>query len=280
MSCSSCAAPSGGSPGSYERSSFNGNDFPTTSWVADTPRVLAPGEWRLEVAGLVERPAELTLDDLDAGDELVATLDCTGGFYSRQRWRGIALERLLSQARPVGTATHLRVISHTGYRWGFGLGELDDLLLATHVGGEALSHGHGAPVRLVARDRRGFQWVKWVVRVELHDGPDGGAAASTVWSSLPTRVADTRELAWVSRVERRSIKAVPRVPAVVAFPRLRVSQCTDALGGRAWPQAARERPRWQSSTANGDFSTVGWRKRPRRMRGSGRHNSQTRPATH
>ena len=25
---------------------------------------------------------------------------------------------------------------------------------------------------------------------------------------------------------------------------------------------------------------VGWRKRPRRMRGSGRHNSQTRPATH
>ena len=111
--------------GSYERSSFTGNDFPTTSWVADRPRVLDPGEWRLEVAGLVERPAELTLDDLDAGDELVATLDCTGGFYSRQRWRGIALERLLSQARPVETATHLRVISHTGYRWGFGLGELD-----------------------------------------------------------------------------------------------------------------------------------------------------------
>ena len=105
--------------GSYERSSFTGNDFPTTSWVADRPRVLDPGEWRLEVAGLVERPAELTLDDLDAGDELVATLDCTGGFYSRQRWRGIALERLLSHARPVETATHLRAISRTGTpsRW-------------------------------------------------------------------------------------------------------------------------------------------------------------------
>ena len=120
--------------GSYERSSFTGNDFPTTSWVADKPRVLDPGEWRLEVAGLVERPLELTRDELDAGDELVATLDCTGGFYSRQRWRGIALERLLSRARPLGTATHVRVISHTGYRWGFALGELEDLLLATHVG--------------------------------------------------------------------------------------------------------------------------------------------------
>jgi DMSO/TMAO reductase YedYZ molybdopterin-dependent catalytic subunit len=84
----------------------------------------------------------------------------------------------------VETATHVRVISHTGYRWGFALGELDDLLLATHVGGEQLAHGHGAPLRLVARDRRGFQWVKWVVRIELHDGPDRGAAASTVWSSF------------------------------------------------------------------------------------------------
>jgi DMSO/TMAO reductase YedYZ molybdopterin-dependent catalytic subunit len=136
------------------------------------------------VTGLVEHPLELTLDELDAGDESVATLDCTGGFYSRQRWRGIALERVLSQARPLGTATHLRVISHTGYRWGFELSELDDLLLATHVGDEELVHGHGAPLRLVARNRRGFQWVKWVARIELHDGPDRGAAASTVWSSF------------------------------------------------------------------------------------------------
>ena len=88
--------------GSYERSSFTGNDFPTTSWVADKPRVLDSDEWRLEVAGLVERPLKHpTLDELGAGDELLATLDCTGGFYSRQRWRGIALERLLSRARPL-----------------------------------------------------------------------------------------------------------------------------------------------------------------------------------
>jgi hypothetical protein len=26
--------------------------------------------------------------------------------------------------------------------------------------------------------------VKWVVRIELHDGPDPGALASTVWSSF------------------------------------------------------------------------------------------------
>jgi DMSO/TMAO reductase YedYZ molybdopterin-dependent catalytic subunit len=45
--------------------------------------------------------------------------------------------------------------------------ELTEALLATHVGGEALAEGHGAPVRLVVPGRRGYQWVKWVGRVTV-----------------------------------------------------------------------------------------------------------------
>jgi hypothetical protein len=156
--------------GSYDA----GDDFPATSWVADDPRPLGSG-YRLQVG---ER--RLTAAELDRGDELTAVLDCTGGFYTEQRWRGVLLSRLLEDAH----ASHVRVISHTGYRWSFALDDAQDLLLATHVGGEPLSHGHGAPCRLVAPGRRGFQWVKWVERVELRDGPDPGAPASTVWSSF------------------------------------------------------------------------------------------------
>lgn len=78
----------------------------------------------------------------------------------------------------------MRVISRTGYRWSFPLREARGMLLATRVGEEPLSHEHGAPVRLVAPGRRGFQWVKWVVRIEVHAEGDPGAPASTVWSSL------------------------------------------------------------------------------------------------
>jgi DMSO/TMAO reductase YedYZ molybdopterin-dependent catalytic subunit len=48
------------------------------------------------------------------------------------------------------------------------LGEADvDLaMLATGVAGGRLPAANGAPCRLVVQDRRGLDWVKWVVEVE------------------------------------------------------------------------------------------------------------------
>jgi DMSO/TMAO reductase YedYZ molybdopterin-dependent catalytic subunit len=170
--------------GSFEADSFAGNAFPTTSWVADHPRVIDLASYRLRVRGMVARPSTLALSDLAAVDELTATLDCTGGFYSTQRWRGVTLARLLDLAGADAGARHVIVRSVTGYRWSFGIDYARTLLLATYVGDEPLSHDHGAPVRLVVPGARGYQWVKWVDRLHLQIDPDYGAPASTVWSSF------------------------------------------------------------------------------------------------
>lgn len=172
--------------GSYEVASFAGNAFPATSWVADDPKPLGPAH-RLRVHGLVERELALTPEELDGLDGRTATLDCTGGFYSTQRWGGTTVARVLERARPRDGASHVRVVSATGYRWTFSLDEARRLLLATTVGDEPLSHEHGAPLRLVAPGRRGFQWVKWIERLEVTDEPDPGAIASTLWSSFTTK---------------------------------------------------------------------------------------------
>jgi DMSO/TMAO reductase YedYZ molybdopterin-dependent catalytic subunit len=170
--------------GSYEADSFAGNAFPSTSWVADHPAPIDPAAYRLRIEGLAARPLTLSLAQLPTSDQLTATLDCTGGFYSTQRWVGVRLGRLLDLAGADREARHVTVASVTGYRWSFGIDDARDLLLATHVTGEPLSYDHGAPVRLVVPGARGFEWVKWVTRIELRRDPDLTAPLSTVWSSF------------------------------------------------------------------------------------------------
>ena len=113
-------------------------------------------------------PAVLRYDDIASDAELTATLDCTGGWHSTQVWRGASLARLLSAAQPTADAASVTVRSVTGYYRRFSLAEADGYLIATRVGGETLSHGHGFPARLVAPDKRGFEWVKWIDAIEVN----------------------------------------------------------------------------------------------------------------
>jgi DMSO/TMAO reductase YedYZ molybdopterin-dependent catalytic subunit len=110
----------------------------------------------------------LSVDDLAAfGDTLRATLDCTGGWYAEQTWRGARLDRLLDGA----DGESIVVRSITGYSRRFPRSDAAALLVATHVGDAPLSAGHGAPARLVAPGRRGFWWVKWITAIDVDDEP-------------------------------------------------------------------------------------------------------------
>jgi DMSO/TMAO reductase YedYZ molybdopterin-dependent catalytic subunit len=170
--------------GSRELASFTGNAFPTVSWVADNPRPIAAASWRLTIDGAVERPLTLGYADLAVGHSLVATLDCTGGFYSTQHWQGVRVGTLLDAAGLAPDAENVRFVSITGYRWSLPIAQARTALLATHLGGEGLSHGHGAPARLVAPGERGLVWVKWLVAIEVLTGPDLGQLVAINTSSL------------------------------------------------------------------------------------------------
>ena len=171
--------------GAREAGSYAGNAFPTTSWIADQPQPINADAWRLEIGGAVARSVALGYADLLAGqDTIEATLDCTGGFYSTQHWRGALVGGLLDQAGVLPNAGWVSFVSVTGYRWSLPLGEARAALLATHIGVEPITYGHGAPARLVAPGRRGFEWVKWVVRIEVLPTLDTGQVFSIYRSSF------------------------------------------------------------------------------------------------
>lgn len=158
--------------GSRRQEGSGNGSFPATSWVADDPDPVSLEEYRLTVRGAVDSSIELSYSELDPDATEEAILDCTSGWYTEQEWRGVAVGDVLDLADPDGRATHVRFVSVTGYRWSLPIEEAREALLATHVGGERLSHGHGRPLRLVAPGRRGFQWVKWVERVDVRTTGD------------------------------------------------------------------------------------------------------------
>ncbi|MGY1725876.1 molybdopterin-dependent oxidoreductase [Geodermatophilus sp. SYSU D01062] len=153
--------------GSYERGSGDPAAMPVTQWFTDAVPDDAGGTVDLVAGG---RTTRLRAAGLDRGDTVTAVLDCTGGWYAVQDWRGVRLDRLLA-GLDLPDGGSVDVVSVTGYRRRLPLADAGALLLATHCAGRPLSAGHGAPVRLVAPGRRGYWWVKWVRRVEVVDAP-------------------------------------------------------------------------------------------------------------
>lgn len=155
--------------GSYERGSFRPEEMPVTQWLFDRVPGIDGTAWRLSLRDRGGEVGTRSMDDLEGGLEPVrATIDCTGGWYAVQDWEGVRLDRLLPEA---AEARSILARSVTGYGRRFPARDASRLWLVTRVGGKPLLTGHGYPARIVAPERRGFWWVKWVVELEVSDTP-------------------------------------------------------------------------------------------------------------
>lgn len=148
--------------GSHEAGSFNPAEMPSTIWIDDrTPANTNADSWLLTIEGEL-----VSIDSLNAASRpVVATLDCTGGWYSEQSWDAVPLSELITN--PSGRS--VRVKSSTGFARLFSHHELDNIFLATGYNGQPLERRHGAPARLVVPGQRGPMWIKWVTSIESDD---------------------------------------------------------------------------------------------------------------
>jgi Oxidoreductase molybdopterin binding domain len=155
--------------GSREDGSFTGLDYPVTTATDQGKIRLTPETWKLSVTGAVKTPLILNYTDVITmpSSEVTVTLDCTGGWYTTQVWRGVRLADLLERAGIHQERVGIILRDVSGYTAHFTPIEFREILLATHVGGQVLDHVHGYPLRAVVPSRRGWHWVKWLTEVEV-----------------------------------------------------------------------------------------------------------------
>ena len=149
-----------------------GNAFRFYS-VTGGVRHKSAADYRLDVTGLVERPASYTLAELRAMPQtsLVRDFQCvTGWRVPEVRWKGVRLADILDVAAPTATATAIRFRSFDGeYTESLTLDQArrDDVIVALEMLGRPVTHDHGGPVRMYVAPMYGYKSTKWLSAIEL-----------------------------------------------------------------------------------------------------------------
>ena len=137
--------------------------------------------WRLEIVGQVKKPLQLTYDELVQLPPIQrdVLLICPGVFSNFGRWTGVSVQTLLKMAEAEKDATHITVRGPQGtyekvQRFPLSEIEEDRVFLAYAVNDKALLTKHGFPLRAVAEGYYGFDWIKYVYRLEVDRIPTGG----------------------------------------------------------------------------------------------------------
>lgn len=129
----------------------------------------------LEVTGSVQQPFSLAYEevlDLPAYEKLI-TLHCVEGWDATVLWKGALLKDIIAPA--VVSETAQTVIFHCvdGYTSSLPLQAVIDkeMILAYSSNGITLPPSLGYPFIVVAEDRLGYKWARWVNEIELSDDP-------------------------------------------------------------------------------------------------------------
>lgn len=147
--------------------------------TALAPPTIDPAQWRLNVTGLVDRPVELTFDELLAMglDEHAVTLTCVsnpvgGTLVGSALWWGVPVRDVLRMAGPRPGADMVLSRSVDGFTASTPLESLTDdavdAILAVAMNGEPLPIEHGFPVRMVVPGLYGYvSATKWLTELKV-----------------------------------------------------------------------------------------------------------------
>jgi len=215
--------PAGVGPAFYTRNA----DFYRVDTALTVPAPDVDG-WRLKITGMVDRPVELSFEDLlkRGLTERDITLNCVsnevgGPYIGTARWLGVPLGQILREAGVQGGADQVVARGSDGMTIGTPVTtvlDTADAMLVVGMNGEPLPAVHGFPVRMLTPGLYGYAGsCKWITELELSR-------------------FDRFDAYWVERgwAPRGPVKTASRIDRPAAFAK--VPAGTVAVAGVAWAQ--------------------------------------------
>ncbi len=139
--------------------------------VGDVP-TYEPGEWTLNVFGMVDSPYTITLDELKAMPSVSPTFDIhcvTKWSKFDTTWTGVLVRDLLERAGVHNKAKYVMEHAESGYTTNIPLADIttEQAIVAYAFEGDEIEPIHGGPVRIVVPHLYFWKSAKWVRGLEL-----------------------------------------------------------------------------------------------------------------
>jgi len=127
--------------------------------------------YQLQLTGLVAKPISYSYQQVleKEPSQRLITLYCVEGWQATVLWEGVRITDLLAEAAIKDDATIVIFHCVDGYTTSLPVATIKDkdMLLAYAANGVALPASMGSPFIVVAEDKLGYKWARWVNEIEL-----------------------------------------------------------------------------------------------------------------
>jgi DMSO/TMAO reductase YedYZ molybdopterin-dependent catalytic subunit len=139
------------------------------------PQEVNISNYQLGIGGLVQTPKNFSYEELLSypSYQKVVTLHCVEGWDAKILWEGVRLEDLLAETGEKTGANTVIFKAYDGYSTSLPLDYIKDkdIILAYKMNNATLLPERGFPLQLVAEDKWGYKWIKWVTSIEFSGDP-------------------------------------------------------------------------------------------------------------
>lgn len=128
-------------------------------------------KYQLKITGLVNNEISLSYQDVleMTSYQRLITLYCVEGWDATILWEGVLLTDLIDLGEAKSTANTVIFHAEDGYTTSLPYAVIKDrqLILAYKANGIALPNEMGYPFIVVAENKLGYKWARWVTEIEL-----------------------------------------------------------------------------------------------------------------